>query len=72
MELVRRDGIGVPRGDVPPRGDDAAMEDVRIAEISALARAVRSESIVARLYVKATERGVCVTETDPVERGVPA
>jgi hypothetical protein len=72
MELVRRDAIGVPRGDAPPRGDDAATEDVRMAEISALARAVRSESIVATLYAKDTERGVCVTETDPVERGVPA
>ena len=70
-KLVRRGVIGAPRGDPLSRGDDAAMEDVRMAEISALARAVRSESIVATLYDKDTERGVCVTDSDPVERGVP-
>ena len=48
------------------------MDDVRMAEISAFARAVRSESIAATLYDKDTERGVCVTDSGSVERGVPA
>ncbi len=43
-----------------------------MVEISAFARAVRSESIAATLYDKETERGVCVTDSGSVERGVPA
>ena len=49
---MERDAVGVTRGDTRFRGDDAAMEDVRMVEISAFARAVRSESIAATLYDK--------------------
>jgi len=72
VELVRRDAIGVAR----LRGDEEAMDDDRMTEIKAFARAVRSESIAATLYDNEIERGVRATVGDPssgfVERGVPA